>query len=188
MSLAVLNEGRDLPEDYRSMMDQAWGPVRVVIAARAKHGDEVVKPLYNALGTRIHHQRREDPTRDREAPSRSSACRPSWPTPPTPTSTTTRCGPATSAGIDLVGDDVGTPVISVDGVAFFGPVVTPGPQGRGRRPALGRRASWSPAPRASSSSSARAPRPDLRLSGCFGPPRAGWPRRSRRWVLTGWPP
>ena len=32
-------------------------------------------------------------------------------------------------GITLVGTDVGTPVIEVEGVAFFGPVVTPAPKG-----------------------------------------------------------
>ena len=39
MSLAVLNHGRDLPEDYRAKMDQAWGPVRVIMATRDKFGD-----------------------------------------------------------------------------------------------------------------------------------------------------
>ena len=55
MSLSVLNEGREeLPEKYRAMMDRGWGPVRVVTAARELHGEEYVKPLYDAMGTQIH--------------------------------------------------------------------------------------------------------------------------------------
>ena len=129
MSLAVLNEGKDVPEPYRAFMAQAWGPVRVCIAAEQKCGPEALLPLYTALGTRFHQEKAD---RDRvtieaalaeaglpielanamDDPSYDDALRASH-----------------RDGMDRVGYEVGTPVISVNGTSFFGPVVSPIPRG-----------------------------------------------------------
>jgi 2-hydroxychromene-2-carboxylate isomerase len=129
MSLAYLNEGRDLPESYRELMAQAWGPVRVVIAAAAAHGDAVVLPLYTALGRRFHLQACP---KDR-ATIEDALAEVGLPTTLADAMTSTEFDEALKkshhAGMDQVGMDVGTPVISVEGVAFFGPVVSPTPRG-----------------------------------------------------------
>jgi protein-disulfide isomerase-like protein with CxxC motif len=129
MSLAYLNEDKDIPEEYRKKLEPAWGPVRTLVAAAELEGDQVLLPLYTAMGNRIHLGGREIdralveeslaevglPTTLADAmedPSYDDAVKKSH-----------------HIGMDQVGMDVGTPVISVDGVAFFGPVVTPAPKG-----------------------------------------------------------
>lgn len=130
MSLSVLNDGRDLPADYREFMDNGWGPVRVLIAASQKHGDQVLKPMYDAIGTRLHPQGRGGELRavvtealaevglevdlmdayDSEEFDEALA-------------------QSHNKAMSLVGEDVGTPVVSFNNTAFFGPVVTPAPKG-----------------------------------------------------------
>lgn len=134
MSLAVLNEGRDVPEEYRELMVKAWIPVRVVTAARVRHGDDVVLPLYTAIGGRIHLQGRSD----FEEVCREALAEVGLPQELAAVGNTTdvdvELRTSHEAGITLVGKDVGTPVVAFPGpsgepVAFFGPVLSPAPRG-----------------------------------------------------------
>lgn len=131
MSLAVLNDGRDLPEEYRESMRRAWGPVRVMTAARLAHGEEVLKPLYDAIGGRIHPGGRRD--EDRDVIVREALAEVGLPGSLADVATTDQVDAELRAShqraIDLVGDEVGTPVVAVNGVGYFGPVITPAPRG-----------------------------------------------------------
>ena len=130
MSLAVLNENKDgLSEGYRERLAKAWGPVRVCIAAEQKHGADVLGPLYTAIGTRFHHEKAE---RDK-ATVGAALADVGLPAGLIEAYDSTEYDEALRAsheeGIQKVGYDVGTPIISVGELSIFGPVVSPVPRG-----------------------------------------------------------
>ena len=129
MSLAYLNQDKDIPDSYREMLKDAWGPVRVVRAAIESRGEEVTLPLYTAMGTRIHNDGR-GATKEVAAEALAevgldAALIDAW----DDSSYDKAIAESHHRGMDQVGDDVGTPTIAVNGTAFFGPVLTSIPQG-----------------------------------------------------------
>ena len=129
MSLSVLNEGRDLPQGYRDLMDNGWTPARAALLVEQRHGSEKLREFYTEIGTRFH-PGGQSVSVDvvREALEAFGA------------DTDIIDIAQTDAidedlrrshheGMDPVGDEVGTPVIRVNGMSLFGPVISPAPKG-----------------------------------------------------------
>ncbi|MDL4819394.1 mycothiol-dependent nitroreductase Rv2466c family protein [Actinomadura opuntiae] len=129
MSLSVLNEDKDVPEEYRKGLADAWGPVRVCIAAEQKYGSDVLGRLYTELGTRRHHERQKFTREYFEAALTAAGLDPALADAADSTAYDEAVRASHKDGIDRVGQEVGTPVIEVEGSAFFGPVVSPIPRG-----------------------------------------------------------
>ncbi|WP_460944846.1 mycothiol-dependent nitroreductase Rv2466c family protein [Okibacterium endophyticum] len=129
MSLAVLNEDKEVSEDYRAFFPRALRYTRLVTAVAERSGREHVKPLYDALGTRIH----PGGSKDADAVIAESLAELGLPADLAAFADSDEYDAQMRAshfdGIERVGQDVGTPVIAVNGVAFFGPVLSPAPKG-----------------------------------------------------------
>lgn len=129
MSLAVLNENRELSPEYTEWLKIAYRPVRVLIAAEERHGNDVVEPLYSAMGTRRHVRQEKDWDEIIAKSLADVGLEAELAGAATDIAFDERLRVSHAEGMDPVGYDVGTPVIHVGDIAFFGPVVTPAPKG-----------------------------------------------------------
>lgn len=130
MSLAVLNEGRDLPEDYRRSMDEAWGPARVALRVERERSAEELAAFYTAFGEDYHVGGSEDRRGSAERALGTAGLPAELIDAYDSEELDDELRAAQQRVIDMVGDEVGTPVVSFgEGVAYFGPVVSPAPKG-----------------------------------------------------------
>ncbi|WP_084763950.1 disulfide bond formation protein DsbA [Knoellia subterranea] len=130
MSLFYLNESRDIPDEYRDMLTAKQDLSGAVVAARLRDGDAVVKPLYDAIGNRLHPGGRQDVEQIITEAFEEAGVAPVTVEEIRSDAVQDELRALTRAVIDKVGEDVGTPTIDIDGAAFFGPVVTPAPKGQ----------------------------------------------------------
>jgi hypothetical protein len=129
MSLAVLNEDRDIADSYREFLKDAWGPVRVLIAAEQQHGNEALLPLYTAMGNRIHKEKQEVTRLMVDSALQEAGLPTELGKLMEDDSLDEDVRKSHDQAIALVGDDVGTPTIRVNDQAFFGPVLSTIPRG-----------------------------------------------------------
>jgi protein-disulfide isomerase-like protein with CxxC motif len=129
MSLSVLNSGKDVPDEYKEMIERGWGPVRLAIAIEQQHGQQALRDYYTAIGTKRHNEGRdfdralfEEVLTQVGLPLELAAAADD-------TSLDDAVRASHQVGIDKVGEDVGTPVIEIAGIAFFGPVLQSIPKG-----------------------------------------------------------
>jgi hypothetical protein len=129
MSLAYLNQDKDMSDEYREKLRPGWGPVRVLAAAQERLGDGALLPLYTAMGNGIHVEK-AGITVKMATTALADAGLPAdlidaW----DDTAYDEAVVKSHHLGMDQVGNEVGTPTIAFEGTAFFGPVLSTIPRG-----------------------------------------------------------
>lgn len=128
-SLAHLNRDKELPEDYKSRLVRSWQCTRVIAAAQKEKGSSITLPLYTAISSRIHLKKMEVGVSLFEEALVEVGLDPALAQAMNDESLNNAIIESHERGIVLVGNDVGTPIIAVEGTAFFGPVISPAPKG-----------------------------------------------------------
>lgn len=131
MSVSVVNADRDIPthylddpDAYLERMRAAWGPVRVATAAADQIGEKVLRELYTALGTRIHEQGNKNFPEMIGQALAEVGLDAELAEFATSDAYDDQVRASTRAAMDAVGIEIGTPILRINGAAFFGPVVS----------------------------------------------------------------
>ena len=128
-SLAHLNRDKELSDEYKKGLIRSWQCTRVIAAAQKANSSAITLSLYTAISSRIHLQKQEVNQALFEAALEEVGLDKSLAVAMNDESFNAAIIESHERGIKLVGNDVGTPIISVEGAAFFGPVISPAPKG-----------------------------------------------------------
>ena len=129
MSLAHLNKDNDVDAAHKAAFEKSWLATRLIVGVKAEHGAQHVLPLYTAIGTRIHNRKEKLSKELLLAAVQEVGLVEDVMNYCDDASWDAEVIKSHDAAIALVGSDVGTPVIGVAGVGFFGPVISPAPKG-----------------------------------------------------------
>jgi hypothetical protein len=129
MSLGLLNEGKEVPEEYLPYFAFGRSAQRLLVAAGQAYGAEGIDKLYTAIGTRLHDRGETlgeellvaalaDTDLPAELIARSADA-----------SLDATIAESHKLGQERVGDESGSPITAIgDGPGYFGPVVVPIPE------------------------------------------------------------
>ena len=129
MSSAIANEGNEVPAEFVPFVAAAWKGARVAVAVGEDHDSDTLGRFYTALGQRSHvggqlidEELILKALAEVGLPSELAAAAddPAY-------DGAVRASHAESQA--AAGDTFGSPVVAIEGRAFFGPVVTPIPRG-----------------------------------------------------------
>lgn len=133
MSLAILNEGNEIPPEWQPYVDMSWQAARAVEAARAEGDATAFVAFLNGLGERYHVEGR----RDLDLVIKECLAVAGLPDVIADRALTTELDATVREAHDtamaLGGSDVGSPILAFDGpegrVGFYGPILSRVPVG-----------------------------------------------------------
>lgn len=131
LSLAVVNAGDEIPEQYRSALDASLAAHRIVAALRADGRNDLIGDYYTEWGRRFHHDHVE-PSTDLAAEVATAVGAEQWSAASGEDAWDSDVESSTKEGQDLAGgSDVGSPVLAFGEPrsGIFGPIVSPPPTG-----------------------------------------------------------